>query len=139
MRHPSPAPNAIKKRQGARVKLLAQFIISAICLAVILRNVELSELSQAFSRVRALPVVIVFAIMPFAIAVRAIRWKYMLAVKDVPVPFWMTYRVTFIGLALNLLIPGGLGDVARSYDGWRSHGNKEAMLRPRCRTRWSAC
>jgi len=38
------------------------------------------------------------------------------------------WRVTYIGMALNLILPGGGGDIARSYYGWRSAGNKEAML-----------
>lgn len=81
-------------------------------------------------------------------ALRRRRARASLAVpagcQGVAIPFTMAYRVTFIGLTLNLLLPGGMGCVARSYYSWagpRQQGGDagDLALRQDCRPLHAVC
>jgi len=90
--------------------------------------VKPAETIKTWRQAEPIALFVVFALMPFAVLSRAWRWWYILRQKHIMIPLMTMWRVTFIGMALNLILPGSMGDVARSYYGWRSAGNKEAML-----------
>jgi uncharacterized protein (TIRG00374 family) len=112
----------------SKLKYLLQFLVSVLCFYALSRFVQFEVMVEAFKHAQLSAVVIVFIAMFPAVLVRAWRWYFILRRKKVIVPIGVMCRVTFIGMALNLFIPGGGGDIARSYYGWQSHGYKEAML-----------
>lgn len=105
-----------------------QIAISAACLVVVAAMVRPAEIWETFGRARPAAITGVFLLMPLAILARAWRWRFILGQKAVNVPLLVMFRVVFIASALNLLLPASMGDLASSYYGWRSQGNKEAML-----------
>ena len=107
-------------------RLLLQVGISVACLAAVFMMVRPGALWDACARASFPALVGVVLLMPPAVFTRAWRWRFILGRKNVDVPIITMYRVTFIGMALNLFLPAGLGDVARSYYGWQAQGNKEA-------------
>ena len=107
---------------------LFQIFFSLLCLMVALSFVELKTVSKAWSSADPFMLGLTFVLMPPAVLSRAFRWWYILRRNHINVPLATMGRVTFIGMALNLILPGGIGDVARSYYGWVFAGNKEAML-----------
>ena len=92
------------------------------------RIVRFDLTAQAFEQARTGPIFIVFILMFPAVFMRALRWFYILRRKSVDVTIGSMFRVTFIGMALNLFLPASGGDIAKSYYGWQSEGHKEAML-----------
>lgn len=115
-------------RSLMKTRPLLQIVISGICLGVLLVMVDLGELWRTLRDARPLFLGLSLLLVPFAVGVRAWRWQYILRKKGVDLPALAANRVTYIGMALNLLLPASAGDIARSYYGWRSHGNKEVML-----------
>ncbi len=111
-----------------RTYFIIQVLISISCLVIIGIIVKPAETIKTWRQAEPIALFVVFALMPFAVLSRAWRWWYILRQKHIMIPLMTMWRVTFIGMALNLILPGSMGDVARSYYGWRSAGNKEAML-----------
>lgn len=111
-----------------KIEYLLQLLVSVLCFYTLSRFIQFDVLVDVFKNARVGALVIVFILMFPAVLVRAWRWYYILRRKNIDVPMSTMSRVTFIGMALNLFIPGGGGDIARSYYGWQSHGHKEAML-----------
>ena len=111
-----------------KIRFLVQMLISAICIGVVISMLRLEDLSGALKKANLFFLGVVLVLMPAAIFFRAWRWQFILRRKQVPVPLTVMYRVTFIGIALNLVLPAGLGAAVRSYYGWRERGHKEAML-----------
>ncbi len=105
-----------------------QIFISLICLVCALALVEPKTLAEAWATADPLMLCLTFLLMLPAVGSRAYRWWYILRAKGVKVSLPTMTKVTFMGMALNLMLPGGMGDVARSYYGWALAGNKEAML-----------
>jgi len=111
-----------------RAWFLVEVLISAACLFIAVRMIDPVAAFEAVRQARPLAVIIALLLMPLAVLCRAWRWWYILRRKHVLVPFRTILRVTYIGMALCLMLPGGAGDVVRSYYAWRSAGDKEAML-----------
>ena len=111
-----------------RTYFLIQVLISISCLVIAGIIVRPAAIAKAWGHAEPIAMLMVFLLMPIAVLSRAWRWWYILRQKHIMIPLMTMWRVTFIGMALNLILPGSMGDVARSYYGWRSAGNKEAML-----------
>lgn len=107
---------------------LVQVVVSVLCLALALSFVRRGILDQVWASADLLMLLLAFLSMPPAILSRAYRWWYILRAGGVDVPMATMGKATFVGMALNVMLPGGIGDVARSYYGWAFAGNKEAML-----------
>jgi len=110
------------------LKYVGQLTLSIVLVVVAYRMVPATEVSRALSQARPGPLVLAFLLMPFAVGMRAWRWHYILKRHGLSIPPRVVVRITFIGHAYNLLLPGSLGDIVRSYYGWRDWGNKEVML-----------
>jgi hypothetical protein len=62
------------------------------------------------------------------VLLRAWRWQLIANKDEVCATFSDACVVTYVGGALNLLLPASMGDVARAYYGYRRTGQKEVML-----------
>ena len=60
--------------------------------------------------------------------IRAYRWEIIINNRKKRLSFKDAYLVTLIGAALNLFIPASLGDIAKSYYGYKMYGIKEEVL-----------
>lgn len=109
-------------------RFVLQLTASVVCLGVAFALVRSSSPTQVLAAARPWPVVAVLALMPMAFFLRAWRWWYIVKRRDEEMPLRTMFNLTMIGMALNLVLPASLGDVARSYYGWRQGGNKEVML-----------
>ncbi len=99
-----------------------------VFLYIISRMVDLSILKQVLGQVRleiiALAIVVYFG----NIAIRAYRLQRIFPVRGHAIAFADAYTLTLVGVALNMIIPATLGDIARSYYGYKIYGFKEEML-----------
>ena len=62
------------------------------------------------------------------IAIRAYRWQRLFNKDALEMSFKDAYLITLVGTALNIFIPATLGDLARSYYGYKRYGLKEQMV-----------
>ena len=64
-----------------------------------------------------------------SIVPRIIRWQRLMNYNsDNKVSLLFSTKITFIGLALNIISPAGSGDIIKSYYGYKWLGMKERML-----------
>jgi len=96
------------------LKTLISIVISAICLVVFLQKTNWSFLISILKNLpfKYLPLLMVIQSVP--IAIRAIRWKYMLEPGS-KAKFGDLYKVTAIGFMLNNLLPLRPGEFIRPY------------------------
>jgi len=107
---------------------LLRIIVSIFFLAVLSRLVDLQVLKEALPHIQ-LHIVGLATVLYFgAIAVRALRLQLILNTGKARINFQDAFIVTLIGFALNFFIPATLGDIARSYYGYKIYGIKEEML-----------
>ena len=71
-------------------------------------------------------VLLVFA----SIVPRVYRWLLLMksGADGISITFWDSFKITLVGLALNIISPAGSGDVLKSYYGYQWTGVKERMV-----------
>ena len=97
----------------ARWATLAQLAVSAVLLAVLLRQVPLNDLHEAITRVRPGTFALGLALSLTAYLGRAKRWSRMLASAGAPLGAVESYRLTLLGTFYGLVTPGRVGEFAR--------------------------
>lgn len=65
---------------------------------------------------------------PFSILIRAYSFFLIINKDSHILSLKAAYRLTLIGVALNLFLPASSGDLAKVYFGYKSHGLKEELL-----------
>lgn len=99
-----------------------------VFLLIIVRMIDLPVLKQAFSQVRVETLGLAIVIYFGNIAIRSYRLQRIFPVSGRAIAFKDAYALTLVGVALNMVIPATLGDIARSYYGYKIYGFKEEML-----------
>jgi glycosyltransferase 2 family protein len=104
-------------RRSALLRLLVGIAISAVFLAVTLRNVDLGKAADAIGHATPAWLAAGLGIVLVDLCLRALRWHVLLrSVEDAPAP--PSYRLAFgyltLGFAANFVLPARLGDIARA-------------------------
>lgn len=97
-------------RKSAAVGLL----VSAVCLYLAVRQVDLGETGAALLAARPAPLLLAAVLLLVAVAVRCWRWQLLFLPAD-RVTFAGTVAATFIGYLVNSVLPGRLGEFVRAY------------------------
>jgi len=114
-------------RKLARTGL--QVLVSALILWALLRRADPRELLTAVSAGAGWPLLLAGALVPVALFLRSLRWYYLLRDAGArSVGVGRAFGLYLVGAALNLVVPGGLGDLAKAYYGHRATGAREEML-----------
>src|SRR5882762_7307534 len=93
------------------------FVVLAIAVALIalfLHNVDLWRVLAAISLARPEWLALSLATMVVNLAIRALRWKYLLE-PLAPTTFASAFRATAVGFAANSVLPARAGEVIRPY------------------------
>jgi uncharacterized protein (TIRG00374 family) len=90
--------------------------------------IDLKLLKEAVRNVRSGTVLIAILLYFINIAIRAYRWQIIVNKNGKWLSLKDAYIMTLIGIALNIFIPASLGDIAKSYYGYKIYGIKEEML-----------
>ncbi|PIE35935.1 hypothetical protein CSA56_02070 [candidate division KSB3 bacterium] len=107
---------------------LLRLLVSVVFLIVLSRLIDVKVLREALPLIR-LDIVGLATVLYFGtIAIRAWRLQLILNADTFRINFRDALVVTLIGFTLNLFIPATLGDVVRSYYGYKMYGIKEEML-----------
>ena len=107
---------------------LLRLIIFGIFLIILSRLIDWQLFKEALPQIQ--PSLLLLATLSYfvTIAIRSYRLQLILNVRARHISFKDAYIITLIGFALNLFIPATLGDIARSYYGYKIYGIKEEML-----------
>ncbi|MBV5339614.1 MAG: flippase-like domain-containing protein [Deltaproteobacteria bacterium] len=113
---------------NSQIRFFIQTLGSLGCFWWLFQMVSPELLFDSLKKSNYLFVVLITAIMVPAVLARAWRWHYILTRGGIPVSMGSITNATFIGMALNLILPASAGDVVRSYYSWQKYGHKEEML-----------
>lgn len=95
------------------IRLALSVGISGLCLALAARNVSVSEVAASLSHVDPLVLAPALGIYGLGILARSMRWGVLLRGYGVQLP--VLFRTLVIGLMVNDVLPGRLGELARVF------------------------
>jgi uncharacterized protein (TIRG00374 family) len=104
-------------RRSALLRLMVGVAISAVFLAVTLRNVDLNKAADAIGRAAPAGLLVALVIVLIDLCLRALRWHVLLrSVEDATVrpPYRLAFGYLTLGFAANFVLPARLGDIARA-------------------------
>jgi uncharacterized protein (TIRG00374 family) len=107
-------PGLLRERCLVRKSLLTGVAVSAIFIWLFTRNVDWTAIERTLVRVHSqylLPAVLIYLL---ALAVRAVRWRFLLGSVQ-RVPSRRLLSAVFIGFAANTLLPARSGELVRAY------------------------
>ena len=111
------------------LRFAAQFLVSAAILWALFRRVDPQKMMAVASGGTVWLLLLAAGMVPAALFFRALRWYYLLHdVGATNVGLGRAWGLYLIGVALNLVVPGGLGELAKAYYGHRATGVREEML-----------
>lgn len=106
---------------------LIKVAVSALLLLVLFLTVDFNLFLESILKINYI-FIIALIILPFSIFLRAWRWRLLINREQPHVSYKEAYDLTLVGVALNIFLPASMGDVAKSYYGYKWHGLKEEML-----------
>ncbi len=106
---------------------LIKVVISVLLLLILFFTVDFNLFLESILEINCI-FLIALIIMPFSIFLRAWRWRLLINREHNHVSYKEAYDLTLVGVALNIFLPASMGDVAKSYYGYKWHGLKEEML-----------
>jgi glycosyltransferase 2 family protein len=115
------------KSRNFRNKNLLKIIVSLLILIFLLKLINFQLLFESLKNINSL-IIVALAIIPFSILIRAWRWMIIINKDGRLVSLNDSYKLTLVGVALNIFLPASSGDIAKSYYGYKWHGIKEEML-----------
>ncbi len=107
----------MQARRSAVVRLLVGVLISAVFLAVTLRNVDLGKAADAIGHAAPAWLAVALLIVLVDLCLRALRWYVLLLhveADTVRPPYRLAFGYLTLGFAANFVLPARLGDVARA-------------------------
>jgi uncharacterized protein (TIRG00374 family) len=98
----------------SHLRTIVVLALTAALLAVFLHNVSIGRVATEISRARIEWIVLSLATMFLNLAIRALRWQYLLEPLGVT-SFANAFRATAVGSAATALLPARAGEVIRPY------------------------
>ncbi|WP_295387858.1 lysylphosphatidylglycerol synthase transmembrane domain-containing protein [uncultured Thiodictyon sp.] len=100
-----------KRRLAIRTSILVSFALSALFLWLAFRQVDLGGLVRTFAAISLPPVLLSAVALAGSMVLRALRWRLIAGLpRDRHRPF---ARATYLGVLVNLLLPGRVGEFLR--------------------------
>lgn len=116
---------SILKRRG-----LIQVIFSLIILGVLFFSMDFSDFSKLSIALDYRLLILMTVLVFVSFLVRAVRWQILMD-DGIRLTFSSaanSFKFLLVGTALNIVMPAGAGDVAKSYFGYKWTGVKEKMF-----------
>lgn len=111
------------------LRIAVQVAVTGIILWALFRKASPGELLPALRSADLWPLLAGAALVPGVIFLRAYRWHCLLRDAGARnVGLGRAYGLCFLGVALNLAVPGGVGELGRAYFGHKATGTREEML-----------
>jgi uncharacterized protein (TIRG00374 family) len=98
----------------SHIRTIVVLAVAVALIALFLHNVDLWGVVAAISQARPEWLALSLATMVANLAIRALRWKYLLE-PLAPTTFASAFRATAVGFAANSVLPARAGEVIRPY------------------------
>jgi N-acetyl sugar amidotransferase len=110
--------------------LYLQIAIGCLILIVLLFSFDLEAFTKIEIELFSYESLVIFLLLIACLLPRALRWQLLMneAGDGRIISFSQSLKFLLVGSALNLIMPAGAGDVAKSYFGYRWTGIKERMV-----------
>lgn len=92
-----------------RIRGLIQIVVSAVLLAIILRQVHWAEVWDALRRIDLFWLAVAWGLFLLGVVVRAVRWRVLLDALGVHRPLRELTSWYFVGSFFNVILPTGFG------------------------------
>jgi len=114
---------------GARLIRWVQITLSVGILASLVYVLDFSSFTDFHVNFSQKHITLILVLLIMALWIRSFRWQMLMnQAPDVNVGGLDSFRFLLVGSALNMILPAGSGDIAKSYFGFRWSGIKERML-----------
>lgn len=114
--------------QKYRRKLIAQICVSLLLLIFLFVQIKPSQLRDVFGTISVPDAMGIAGLLIPSILIRGFRWRFLFEDGSYKISISESVQLLFVGLSLNLFLPAGSGDIAKSYYGYKWSGVKERML-----------
>ena len=104
------------------------FVVSGVLVVVLVRRTTAADLKAVVQSTSVSWLGICLVLVAAAFCLRACRWRHLVRSKGVALSLWDALKVQATGVALNLVAPGGSGNVLRAYYAAKWVGHRECML-----------
>ena len=121
-------PNLKNLVTSRYIHTVLRLIVLSMFAIILYRIVDVTLLIQALQHIRLISIVAAILLYFISIAIRAYRWELILNKDGKRLTLQDAYVISLIGVALNMFVPATLGDIAKSYYGYKIYGIKEEML-----------
>ena len=98
-----------------KFSIVFSFIIAAVLLYLILRQVGIEDFKEYLKKINYLWIIAAVILYTFDMTIRAYRWREILKDNNISIKLWESFEAYNLGNALNIIIPAKIGDIARSY------------------------
>ena len=114
---------------GKKLRLI-QILVSVFILALLFLNIKISSFDIDTSNISIPALCFLLILLPVSLILRSIRWKLFMNAGQAGnhISNVNSFKFLLVGTALNMFMPAGMGDIARSYFGYKWTGIKERML-----------
>ncbi|MFW5803683.1 MAG: lysylphosphatidylglycerol synthase transmembrane domain-containing protein [bacterium] len=107
------------------IKIICSILI-IIALLIFIKDFDFSSISIEIS---LFDISAILFVLTASLLLRAWRWQLLMNnLQEKKLSFLFSTKLLFIGQALNIIMPAGAGDVAKSYFGYKQMGMKERMF-----------
>lgn len=111
------------------LKRYIQPVFSIILLIVLVTIIDLKPLLKIKISLSPTITILLFSLLIFTLICRSSRWFIIMNFRqNYKISHFNSFKFMLVGQALNIVMPAGAGDVAKSYFGYKWTGVKERML-----------
>lgn len=111
-----------------KINLIIKYLISLLILAVIFFQIKFENLLKIEINFDLKLYLMIFFTLFSSLMLRALRWHYLMRNVNTRLSIGFSIKLLLTGTALNLIVPAGMGDVLKSYFGYKWSNIKERIL-----------
>ena len=111
---------------GSRKKILltGKILLSGAIVWVIFRKIDVPLFLSSFSSINFKLYLLANVLVPLSILGRAVRFYLIVNKDERNFGLWTSMVIIYISAALNVIMPAGIGAIAKSYDAYQIAGKQ---------------
>lgn len=110
---------------------IIQVVLGLLILCVLFLSFDFRSFDYSKINFHSWNTLLIVIMLPVSLIIRSARWQILMNDKSATessVTHRESFKYLMVGLALNLVLPAGTGDIAKSYFGYKWTGIKEKMF-----------
>lgn len=111
-----------------RINILIKYTVSLTILFLLIFQFSFEDLLSVKIKLTYKIILLTILALSLSLFCRALRWYLLMNNQNIKFTLLNSFKLLFVGNALNIILPAGLGDILKSYFGYLWSGVKERML-----------